>query len=82
MKTAKKEIVIVGSGMVGMSVAYQLLERDISKNIIIIEKEKDAGFHSSGRNSGVLHAGLYYKPDSLKAKVSVRGSKRLNREKL
>ena len=77
MKTAKKEIVIVGSGMVGMSVAYQLLERDISKNIIIIEKEKDAGFHSSGRNSGVLHAGLYYKPDSLKAKVSVRGSKRL-----
>ena len=41
MKTAKKEIVIVGSGMVGMFAAYQLLERDISKNIII-EKEKDA----------------------------------------
>lgn len=77
MEISKKDIVIVGSGMVGLSVAYQLLERNISKNICIVEKERDAGLHSSGRNSGVLHAGLYYKPDSLKARVSVNGSKRL-----
>ena len=63
--------------MVGLSIAYQLIERNIAKKIIIIEKEKKIGLHSSGRNSGVLHAGLYYKPNSLKAKVSVEGSSRL-----
>ena len=63
--------------MVGLSVAHQLIERGICKNIILIEKEKEIGLHSSGRNSGVLHAGIYYKPDSLKAKVSVEGAKRL-----
>ena len=77
MKNTKNEIVIIGAGMVGQSVAYQLIERKISNNIIIIEKENQVGLHTSGRNSGVLHAGLYYKPDSLKAKVSVKGSKRL-----
>ena len=77
MKNAKTEIVIIGAGMVGQSIAYQLIERKISNNIIIIEKENEVGLHTSGRNSGVLHAGLYYKPDSLKAKVSVKGSKRL-----
>ena len=63
--------------MVGLSLAHQLLERKISNKIIIIDKEKKLGLHSSGRNSGVLHAGIYYEPNSLKAKVSVDGSKRL-----
>ena len=71
------EIIIIGGGMVGLSLAYQLLERGISKDIIILEKEKDLGMHTSGRNSGVLHAGIYYKPGSLKAKVCIEGSKRL-----
>ena len=61
------EFLIIGGGMVGLSIAYQLISRKISKRIIIIDKELDLGLHSSGRNSGVLHAGLYYKPDSLKA---------------
>ena len=71
------EFLIIGGGMVGLSLAYQLISRKIAKRIIIIDKESDLGLHSSGRNSGVLHAGLYYKPDSLKAKVCVNGAKRL-----
>ena len=70
---------IAGGGMVGLSIAHQLIERKISSRILIIDKEKELGKHSSGLNSGVLHAGLYYEPKSLKAKVCVEGSKRLKR---
>ena len=77
MKNINNEIVIIGAGMVGQSIAYQLIERKISNKITIIEKENASRITYSGRNSGVLHAGLYYKPGSLKAKVSVKGSKRL-----
>ena len=63
--------------MVGLSIAHQLLERDITNSITILDKEPDLGLHSSGRNSGVLHAGIYYKPGSLKAKVCVEGARRL-----
>ena len=72
-----KEIIILGGGMVGLSVAHQLIERKLSKNITIIDKENSLGMHTSGRNSGVLHAGIYYAPNSLKAKVSVEGANRL-----
>ncbi len=71
------EVVIIGGGIVGLCLAHQLIKRNISKNIIILEKEKSIGCHSSGRNSGVIHAGLYYKPNSLKADVCVSGGKRL-----
>lgn len=63
--------------MVGLCLAHQLLERGITSKIVILDKETKLGKHSSGRNSGVLHAGLYYKPGSLKAKVCVNGSRRL-----
>ena len=63
--------------MVGLSIANQLLERGITRNITILDKEPQLGLHSSGRNSGVLHAGLYYKPGSLKARVCVDGAQRL-----
>ena len=75
--TSSADICIVGAGMVGMSVAHQILERFDSLSIVIIDKEADVGKHGSGRNSGVLHAGLYYQPESLKAKVCVPGAKRL-----
>ena len=75
--TSSADICIVGAGMVGMSVAHQILERCDSLSIVIIDKEADVGKHGSGRNSGVLHAGLYYEPESLKAKVCVPGAKRL-----
>ena len=71
------DVLILGGGMVGLSIAHQLLERSITSSITILDKEPQLGLHSSGRNSGVLHAGLYYKPGSLKAKVCVEGARRL-----
>ena len=68
---------IVGAGMMGLSIAWELLEKDSSLKIAIIEKDPDIGKHSSGRNSGILHAGIYYPPGSLKANVCVKGAKRL-----
>ena len=68
---------IIGGGMVGLSLANQIIERGLSTRILILDKEKNLGLHSSGRNSGVLHAGIYYEPGTLKAKVSVEGSRRL-----
>ena len=63
--------------MVGLSIAHQLIERQITNNITVLDKEPELGRHSSGRNSGVLHAGLYYKPESIKAQVCVTGARRL-----
>lgn len=71
------DICIIGSGMVGMSVANQILEQFPSLSISIVDKESVEGKHGSGRNSGILHAGLYYEPASIKAKVCVSGAKRL-----
>lgn len=76
---SKCEVVIIGGGMVGLTLAYQLIERRITTKIIVIDKEEKLGVHSSGRNSGVLHAGVYYEPKSLKAKVCVEGSRRLKK---
>ena len=77
MLTDSHDVVIIGGGIVGLSIAHQLLERDITHSICVIDKEPELGLHSSGRNSGVLHAGLYYKPGSTKARVCVSGAKRL-----
>jgi len=77
MTNAHCDVLIVGGGMVGLCLAHQLLERSITKNITVLDKEPELGRHSSGRNSGVLHAGLYYKPGSIKAQVCVGGARRL-----
>ncbi len=71
------DYVVIGTGMVGMSIAYELLKLNSDASIIFIEKEKNIGLHSSGRNSGVLHAGIYYKPNSLRAKLCIEGAKLL-----
>ena len=71
------DILILGGGMVGLSLAYQLANTNRDFKIKILDKEKELGLHNSGRNSGVLHAGIYYKPGSLRAKVCVDGAKRL-----
>ncbi len=73
------DFIVIGGGMVGLSVVHQLKKRDERLRIAVIEKEAFCGMHSSGRNSGVLHAGLYYKPDSLKARVCVNGAKKLKK---
>ena len=77
MKNLSCDFLISGGGIVGLSIANQLLEKNISKKIIIIEKECNLGMHTSGRNSGVLHAGIYYEPNSMKANVCIPGSIRL-----
>ena len=66
-----KKIAIIGGGIIGLAVAYKLCEQGAF--VHVFEKEKAVGLHQSGRNSGVLHCGLYYQPGSLKAKLSVNG---------
>ena len=65
---------IVGAGIIGLSVAKELKARRPKSKVLVLEKELVPGLHSSGRNSGVLHSGIYYPPDSLKAKVCRQGS--------
>ena len=67
----KDKIAIIGAGIVGLAIAYKLSLKN--KRVIVFEKETAFGMHQSGRNSGVLHCGLYYKPGSLKAQLSVNG---------
>jgi L-2-hydroxyglutarate oxidase len=71
------DIAILGGGMVGLALAHQIKERWSDLSVIVIDKEAELGRHSSGRNSGVLHAGIYYPPGTLKAKVCVQGARRL-----
>ena len=71
------DILIIGGGMVGLSLAHQISRNFKDLSIFILDKEISLGLHNSGRNSGVLHAGIYYKPFSLRAKVCVDGAKRL-----
>jgi (S)-2-hydroxyglutarate dehydrogenase len=70
----KCDVLIIGSGVVGLAIGIALLESKPSLRIRIVEKEKKIGLHASGRNSGVLHAGFYYSPDSLKAKFCRDGN--------
>lgn len=71
------DIVILGGGMVGLCIAHQILEHNPDTKVTIVDKEPELGAHSSGRNSGVLHAGIYYPPGTVKATVCVNGAKRL-----
>ena len=71
--TDKADVLICGGGIIGLTMARELLKRGF-ENIIILEKEKDIGEHASGKNSGVLHAGIYYKQDSLKVQLCLKGN--------
>ena len=73
------DFLIVGSGIVGLTVAWELKKRYLSASITILEKESEVGLHASGRNSGVLHSGVYYGSDTLKAKVCSSGSMKLRK---
>ncbi len=70
----KCDVLIIGGGVVGLACGIAILEATPSKKVVIAEKEKYLGAHASGRNSGVLHAGFYYSPDSLKAKFCREGN--------
>ena len=68
------DYLIVGSGIIGMTIAYELKNQNRNLKIAIIDKEKDVAKHASGRNSGVLHSGFYYSANSLKAKFTLDGN--------
>jgi L-2-hydroxyglutarate oxidase LhgO len=71
------DFLIIGGGVIGLSIARELRRRQSGARVVLIEKEPICGEHGSGRNSGVLHAGFYYTPDSLKAKFTRLGNERL-----
>ena len=62
---------VIGAGIVGLSTALHLQKQNVS--VVVLEKEKEPGLHQSGRNSGVIHSGIYYKPNSNKSELSIRG---------
>lgn len=68
------DVLIIGAGVVGLSVGIALLENHPNIKVLIAEKEGKLALHASGRNSGVIHAGFYYSPDSLKAKFCRDGN--------
>jgi (S)-2-hydroxyglutarate dehydrogenase len=71
--------VIVGAGILGLATGRELLRRHPGLRLAIVDKEEAPGRHQSGHNSGVLHAGVYYKPGSLKAKLCVQGKSAMER---
>jgi L-2-hydroxyglutarate oxidase LhgO len=71
------DFLIVGAGIMGLSIARELLRRYPGTRLAVIEKENEVAFHASGRNSGVLHAGFYYTADSLKARLTRTGNREL-----
>jgi (S)-2-hydroxyglutarate dehydrogenase len=70
-------LIVLGGGCLGLQVAIQSAKRGIS--VLLIEKERRIGLHASGRNSGVLHAGLYYPHQSLKGKLTQKGNQLLRK---
>ena len=79
LNSNKYDFLIVGAGIMGLAITKALTERFPSAKIGILEKEKSIGMHASGRNSGVLHSGIYYPQDSLKAKVCAEGARQMSR---
>jgi len=73
----KSDFIIVGGGIVGLATAYKLQLKYPDKTITILEKEKEIGTHQTGRNSGVIHSGIYYTPNSYKAKNCKNGREQL-----
>jgi L-2-hydroxyglutarate oxidase LhgO len=73
IKNERADVLICGGGIIGLTIARELLIKGF-ENLVVIEKEKDIGKHASGKNSGVLHAGIYYSQDSLKAKFCLKGN--------
>ncbi len=71
------DLAVVGGGIVGLAVARELLSRDPRSRVTVLEGEQEIGSHQTGHNSGVIHAGIYYAPGSLKAKLCVEGAREL-----
>jgi L-2-hydroxyglutarate oxidase len=73
----RSKALVIGGGIVGLATAFRLSQKSPDTEITVIEKENAVGRHQTGHNSGVLHAGLYYKPGSVKARMAVRGIRQM-----
>jgi len=71
------DLVVVGAGILGLAVAREALRRDPGLGVHVVEREERVGAHQTGHNSGVVHAGIYYAPGSLKARLCVEGARDL-----
>ncbi|HEY4428380.1 MAG TPA: L-2-hydroxyglutarate oxidase [Solirubrobacteraceae bacterium] len=74
---ARCDVAIVGGGIIGLAVARELIRRDPWASVCVLEREDDIATHQTGHNSGVVHAGVYYAPGSLKARLCVEGAREL-----
>ena len=72
----RADVCIIGGGIVGLATAHAILTRRPGASVIVLEKEATLGQHQTGRNSGVIHSGIYYAPGSLKAKLCREGAQR------
>lgn len=79
MAEHRADIAIIGGGIVGLATAMELLVRQPNLDLLVLEKESRIAQHQTGRNSGVIHSGIYYAPGSLKARTCVAGKERLLR---
>jgi L-2-hydroxyglutarate oxidase len=75
MTDSRRDVVIVGGGIVGLAVALEITTRFPRLRLLLLEKEDRVGRHQSSHNSGVIHSGVYYKPGSLKARLCVEGAR-------
>ncbi len=78
MNRVTSDFLVIGGGVIGINLALEAKRRFPDAQVILIEKESHCGEHASGRNSGVLHAGFYYSADSLKARLTRDGNRRLS----
>lgn len=77
MSDSSADLVVIGGGVVGLALADAWLQRNPQHSVVVYDKEDHLAAHASGRNSGVLHAGFYYAPDSLKARLTRDGNRML-----
>ena len=71
------DLAVVGGGIVGLAVARELIARNPRASLCVLERETEIGRHQTGHNSGVIHAGVYYVPGSLKARLCVEGAREM-----
>ena len=71
------DVAIIGAGIVGIATARELKLRVPSLRVVILDKENDIAAHQTGHNSGVIHCGIYYQPNSYKAKLCVQGNREM-----
>ena len=71
------DVAVIGAGIVGLATARALLRGHPGLSVVVIEREREVGMHQTGHNSGVIHAGIYYEPNSLKARLCVSGARQM-----